>query len=139
MKLPNFENWSNGKLSKSTKIWLSKSIFYVKIIGIFFIFFRSKYEFRSTIFYWDCLITLILKSLYFLKWCPTRHCSNSENSIISFEYGDFLAKNFSNFVSLPWKLHNRYCHTVYPIWTSCPDLKKSLKLNVSTYFTFGSD
>ena len=22
----------------------------------------------------------------------------------------FLAKNISNFVSLPWKLHNRYCH-----------------------------
>ena len=44
-----------------------------------------------------------------------------------------------NCVSFPLKLHNRYCHTVYPIWTSCPDLKKSLKLNVSTYFTFGSD
>ena len=22
----------------------------------------------------------------------------------------FLAKNLSNFVSIPWKLHNRYCH-----------------------------
>ena len=30
MKLPNFEIWSNGELSKSTIIWLSKSIFYVK-------------------------------------------------------------------------------------------------------------
>ena len=30
MKLPNFEDWSNGELSKSTKIWLWKSIFYVK-------------------------------------------------------------------------------------------------------------
>ena len=24
----------------------------------------------------------------------------------------FLGKNLSNFVSLPWKLHNRYCHIV---------------------------
>ena len=33
------------------------------------------------------------------------------NSIISFDYSWFLAKNISNFVSLPWKLHNRYCPT----------------------------
>ena len=30
--------------------------------------------------------------------------------IILFDYSWFLAKNLSNFVSLPWKLHNRYCH-----------------------------
>ena len=30
--------------------------------------------------------------------------------LISFDYSWFLAKNLSNFVSLPWKLHNRYCH-----------------------------
>jgi hypothetical protein len=29
MKLPNLENWSCGELSKSAKIWPSKSIFYV--------------------------------------------------------------------------------------------------------------
>ena len=29
-KILNFENWVNGEVSKSTKIWLSKSIFYVK-------------------------------------------------------------------------------------------------------------
>ena len=29
---------------------------------------------------------------------------------ISFDYSWFLAKNLSNFVSLPWKLHNQYCH-----------------------------
>ncbi len=29
-KLLNFEFWINGELSKSAKIWLSKSIFYVK-------------------------------------------------------------------------------------------------------------
>ena len=27
---------------------------------------------------------------------------------------DFQPKNLSNFVSLPWKLHNRYCHSVKP-------------------------
>ena len=29
-KLLNFENWVNGEVSKSAKIWLSNSIFYVK-------------------------------------------------------------------------------------------------------------
>ena len=33
------------------------------------------------------------------------------NSIISFVYSWFLAKNHSNFVFLCWKLHNRYCYT----------------------------
>ena len=32
--------------------------------------------------------------------------------MISFDYSWFLAKNISNFVSLPWKLHNRYCHNL---------------------------
>ena len=32
--------------------------------------------------------------------------------VISFDYSWFLAKNLSNFVSLPWKLYNQYCHTV---------------------------
>ena len=31
--------------------------------------------------------------------------------MISFDYSWFLGKNLFNFVSLPWKLHNRYCHT----------------------------
>ena len=40
------------------------------------------------------------------------HYTNSQNSMISFDYSWFVAKNSSNFVSLPWKLHNRYCHSV---------------------------
>ena len=76
MKLPNFENWSNGELSKSTKIWLSKS---------------------NVFTFWDLPITPIL-----------------QNSMITFDYSWFLAKNLSNFVSLPWKLYNRYCHSEYP-------------------------
>ena len=39
--------------------------------------------------------------------------SNAQNSMISFDYSWCLGKNLSNFVSLPWKLHNRYCHTSY--------------------------
>ena len=41
-----------------------------------------------------------------------RHYSNSPTLVISFDYSWFVAKNRSNFVSLPWKLHNRYCHNV---------------------------
>ena len=39
--------------------------------------------------------------------------------MISFDYSWFLAKKLSNFVSLPWKLHNRYCHIMY---TTCNEL-----------------
>ena len=45
-----------------------------------------------------------------------RHYSNSQNSIISFDYSWFLAKNLSNVVSLAWKLHNRYRHN----YDKCP-------------------
>ena len=38
--------------------------------------------------------------------------ANSQNSIISFDFGWFLTKNLSNFVSLPWKLHNQYCRMI---------------------------
>ena len=47
--LLNFEFWINGELSKSDKIWLSKSIFYVK--KVFFVI--EEYEFRSTFFVID--------------------------------------------------------------------------------------
>ena len=40
------------------------------------------------------------------------HYSNSQNSIISFDYSWFLAKNISNFVLLSWKLNNWYCHSI---------------------------
>ena len=35
-KLLKFENWVNGEVLKSAKLWLSKSIFYVKNYQIFF-------------------------------------------------------------------------------------------------------
>ena len=41
--------------------------------------------------------------------------TNLQNSIISFLYLCwFLAKNLFMFLSLSWKLHNRYCHNVAP-------------------------
>ena len=70
----NFEFWELvwwGGVKKC-RIWLSKSIFYVKIIGIFLnLFFMEEYQFRNTVFcYWHFLIASIFNSLYFLKWCP---------------------------------------------------------------------
>ena len=52
-------------------------------------------------------LTLRVRFWHFLTAC---HYSNSPNLVISFDYSWFLAKNLSNFVSLPWKLLNRYCH-----------------------------
>jgi hypothetical protein len=116
----NFENWCNGEVSKSAKIWLSKSIFLSKTIGIFLnFFFIEEYQFRSTFFvfyiftFLPFLIISIFKSLYFLKWCPIFDSS----PLLQFsKFNNFIwvcwfsAKKLSNFVSLPWKLHNRYCH-----------------------------
>ena len=56
-----------------------------------------------------------MKSMNFANWCQKvpkfDFQSQFSKSIItiSFEYTWFFAKNLSNFVSLPWKLHNRYC------------------------------
>ena len=64
--------------------------------------------------YWHFLIKSIFKAVYYwndVQFLTARHYSNSQNLVISFEYSWFLAKNLSNFVSLPWKLHNRKCHT----------------------------
>ena len=57
--------------------------------------------------FWHRKLTLKVKFWYFLT---APHYSNFQNLVISFEYSGSLAKNLSNFVSLPWKLLNRYCH-----------------------------
>ena len=59
--------------------------------------------------FWRRKLTLKVKFWYFLT---APHYSNFQNLVISFEYSWFLAKNLSNFVSLPWKLHNRECHNM---------------------------
>ena len=63
--------------------------------------------------FWLRKLTLKVKFLYFLT---APHYSNFQNLVISFEYSWFLAKNLSNFVSLPWKLHNRKCHSGHTIF-----------------------
>ena len=60
--------------------------------------------------FWSRKFTMNVKLWHCLTPC---HYSNSQNSIISFDYSWFLDKNLSNFVFLRWKLHNRHCHTVH--------------------------
>jgi hypothetical protein len=49
MKLPNFENWSNGEVSKVPKFDFQSQFSMSKIIGIFLnFFFIEEYELRST-------------------------------------------------------------------------------------------
>ena len=62
------------------------------------------------------LITSILKSLYFLKWCPNFDtCPLTQFS----KFNNFLwvcwfiGKNLSDSVPPVWKLHNPYCHNVH--------------------------
>ena len=57
--------------------------------------------------FWHRKLTLKVKFWYFLT---APHYSNFQNLVISFEYSWSLANNLSNFVSLPWKLHDRECH-----------------------------
>ena len=49
MKLPNFENWSNGEVSKRAKFDFQGQFSMSKIIGIFLnFFFIEEYELRGT-------------------------------------------------------------------------------------------
>ena len=107
-KLLNFKNWCSGEVSKRAKIWLSKSIFNVKnhrnLSQFFFWLKNTKLGAHFLILtFFD---NINFKSLYFLKWCPIFDSS----PLLQFSKFNNLAKNLSNFVSLSWKLHNRYCH-----------------------------
>ena len=66
-KLLNFENWVNGEVSKSTKIWLSKSIFYVKthrnLSQFFFIHLRAHFLLLTFFYNVNLLITLLSKMM----------------------------------------------------------------------------
>ena len=105
-------NWEKCQIVPKSDFQSQFSL--LKIILIFLIFFSLKNASLEKHFsYWYFLVTSIFKWLYFLKWCPIFDSSNSQNAIISFNCSWFLAKNLSNFVSLPWKLHNRYCHTLH--------------------------
>ena len=80
----NFENWCSGEVSKCAKIWLSKSIFYVKNLGTHFLL------------------------LTFFDTSPLTQFSNFNNFLWVCW---FLGKNLSYFVPPTWKLHNLYCHS----------------------------
>ena len=72
------------------------------------IFFNEKKNQKDSDDFWHRKLTLKVKFWYFLT---APHYSNFQNLGISFEYSWFLAETLSNFVSLPWKLHNRECHS----------------------------
>ena len=65
MKLPNFVNWHSARTSKSAKIILSKSIFYVKNLSNVF-----KKKFKNINFWRLFLFKNIFEPLYFLKPGP---------------------------------------------------------------------
>ena len=57
--------------------------------------------------FWCKKLNLKVRFWHFL----TPPCyTNLQTSMFSIDNSWFLAKNLSNFVSLAWKLHNRYCH-----------------------------
>ena len=92
----NFEFWIYGKLSKSPKIWLSKSIFYVKNHPNLSRFFFIEFNLRALFSYWHFLIKSIFKSLYYQNDALflTAPKLKTQNSIISFGYVDSYAKIF---------------------------------------------
>ena len=63
-------------------------------------------------YFWHWKLT---SNVIFWHFLIARHYSNSSNLVFSFDYSWFIAKKLSNFVSLPWKLHNRYCHRLWYI------------------------
>ena len=117
MKLPNFVSPSSDRSSKIghdfgnkvvQKLTLSINIFYKKRAPKQ-LFFNEKKNQKDSDDFWHRKLTLKVKFCHYLTPC---HYSNSQNLVISFEYSWFLVKNLSNFLSLPWKLHNRYCHNM---------------------------
>ena len=94
-----FKNWLYQKMSITTNVLLNW-------------YSSMKKNQKHSDDFWHRKLTLKVKFWYFLT---APHYSNFQNLVISFEYSWFLAKNLSNFVSLPWKLHNRECHTIHPL------------------------
>ena len=78
---------------------------------------------KSSDDFWHRKLTLRVKSNFGTFW-------RLPNLIISFDRSWCLAKNLSSFVSLPWKLHNRYCHTV-----SSPQIFKNVQFTCNYFAT----
>ena len=121
-------------MSKSAKIWLSKSIFYVKnYTNLSQKFFHLRISIEAHFCFWHFLITSIFKSLYLVEWCPI--FDNSPLTQFS-KFNNFLwvcwflGKNLSNFVPPAWKLNNPYSHNMYShnnclIFRTVPQFKLS--------------
>ena len=105
-----------GVSKKCQNLTFKVNFLCLKLLESFWLFFSLKNtnlgaNFLSLTF----LISSMFKSLYFLKWCPVFDSSpllqvSKFNNF--FWVCWFLTKNLSNLVSLPWKLHNRYCHNL---------------------------
>jgi hypothetical protein len=91
------------------KLMLSKNVNNKKCAPKFVLFSKNLDDF------WHRKLTL---KVIFRHFFTSSHYTNSQNSMISFDYSSFLANNLSNFVSLPWKLHNRYCHSPESYWSN---------------------
>ena len=97
---------SQDEWAKSSEIWLSKPIFYFKSHQNPSNFFSLKnmtlgaHVFLLTLIFWITLFSKMMPNFWQIATTP----------ILKIHW--FLAKNLSNFVSLAWKLYNRYCHTV---------------------------
>ena len=100
-----FKNWFYQKMSITTDVLLNW-------------YSSMKKNQKDSYDFWHRKLTLNVKFWYFLT---APHYSNFQNLVISFEYSWFLGKNLSNFVSLPWKLHNRKCHSLQQIKTKVPE------------------
>ena len=84
-KLLNFENWFNGKVSKSAKIGLSKSIFYLKNHQNFlnFVFIGIEYillTFFDNINFWNPVITKMMPNFSQLAIKPILKIPRYTNS-----------------------------------------------------------
>ena len=112
------KNLVNGEVSKSARIWLSKSIFYVKNHPTLSNFFSQKNTNSGPHFSLTFFDKINFQITLLLKW---GHIFDSSPIIQNSKFNKFLwvwwflCKNLSNFIPPAWKLHNPYCHN----WHIC--------------------
>ena len=109
-QLLHFENWVIGKVSKSAKISLSKSIFYFKNYSNLSQFFFSwkNINLGAHFLLLMFLITSLFKSLYFLKWCPIFDTSplTQFSKIFLISYPPF--ENSTTYNAIGYQVYLRY-------------------------------
>ena len=129
-------NWHSHKVTKSAKIWFSKSIFSIGpnhffwhfLLLTFFCNFNFWYPLFSKMmpnFWWLATILWgrVVSACYALNWAPPKinawlsywdlkpkQCQLSKFNNFLWVWW-FFTKNLSNFVYLPRKLDKPYCHT----------------------------